>query len=725
MRTTALTALTLALALQPSCAGEPSGTTEPQDTTVSSPTEPSGAGSANRLRAMIPWPELNRAPSAIGGGEKDAVVIVAVESYDYVPPVPGATSNGTAWHTYFTEGLEVPPAHVRLLTNADATKEAIESALDHAAGQAEAGGRVWFVFVGHGGPSGDGKDGLLLGADVRQTAISLDSRGVRHSDAIARLERSVAQPVVILDACFSGRTGSGDAVIEGLQPVRLVDIAAPVRAVVLSAAGSDQYAGPLPGRARPAFSYLVLGALRGWGDADRSGDVTAGEALAYASKAMAAVVSGRTQRPELAGSGAQVLAPSGSEAGPELAVIQRALAQGSDIAFNSGGVVMTDLPKLQLGDVTRGDLAGEVDLRRIDIEAEKRMETQYLALQSAKRKVDAARAAGKNDPSGTKQEKAWCELAQLEEPNPYRKEANNACTQMRTYVEQRKRLVTAMVHDWEATVVPFMQLQHRSVADKKKVMNAFVNAYGMLDERAEIASGKQALALLHNKKVPAFKSRGGVSVVREPPMRAGTGEMLLVAGGRFDGHLIEAFEMDRTEVTVAAYRACVHAGACETPDDAGRSSNYGKPGRDKHPVNEVSALDADAFCRWARKRLPTEWEWEWAARGRDEAREYPWGSMAPSCSLAVAVSDPGGNGCGRHQTYATGSLPDGASRDGLMNMAGNVAEWTASTNGDERVLRGGSWFAKAHRYFLVSSRESKPPSYRGLENGFRCARDAD
>ena len=109
-----------------------------------------------------------------------------------------------------------------------------------------------------------------------------------------------------------------------------------------------------------------------------------------------------------------------------------------------------------------------------------------MALENAKAKLAEARAAATNDPTGEKQEKAWCELADLGDPNPYRKEAQKGCAEVRSYTEQRKLLVAAMQRDWTEKVEPFLALQHRSAADKEKVAKAFLDAYGVLADRDEV-----------------------------------------------------------------------------------------------------------------------------------------------------------------------------------------------------------------------------------------------
>ncbi len=184
---------------------------------------------------------------------------------------------------------------------------------------------------------------------------------------------------------------------------------------------------------------------------------------------------------------------------------------------------------------------------------------------------------------------------------------------------------------------------------------------------------------------------------------------------------LAAFSIDRTEVTLAAYRDCVDAEACSEPD-RGEGCNWGETGRDRHPVNCVDWDQAKAYCAWRAARLPTEWEWEKAARGSD-GRKYPWGNEPVDCQRAV-IDEGSGNACGQGDTtFEVGSKPEGASLYGALDLIGNVWEWTSTTREESGsvVVRGGAFYV-APPQARASFGLRFNPKGRGAFVGFRCAK---
>lgn len=217
---------------------------------------------------------------------------------------------------------------------------------------------------------------------------------------------------------------------------------------------------------------------------------------------------------------------------------------------------------------------------------------------------------------------------------------------------------------------------------------------------------------------------------------------------------LHAFWMDQVEVTNGMYNLCVQAGICRSPVEV-RSDNreeyFGNPEFNDYPVVFVTWYDADAYCTWSGRRLPTEAEWEYAARGNDK-RNYPWGDELPNEYTANFMNLVG-------DTARVGSYAEGASPFGVLDLAGNVWEWVADRyrpdyynkstaenpqgpTEDEvfntfRVIRGGSFqedglfLRLANRSFLDGPNPKAQPdeeAYYGKSSfviGFRCAQAAE
>lgn len=273
------------------------------------------------------WPSLSSAAIVSGGGDKDAAVIVGIENYFFVDKIAGARLNAGDWQAHFIDALGVPAERVTLLRDDDATLERMRQYAAEAALKVEPGGTLWFIFIGHGTPSKDGKDGVLVGVDAQQRADSLYERSLPRAELLDLLAKGrQAKTVILLDACFSGKSPSGRALVKGLQPLLLAGnrpADEDPRTVLLTAAKSDQFAGSLPkaDRMRPAFSYLALGALRGWAS-DASGTVTAGALVSFAEKALR-LAKDRRQTPELAAGLASAVLAHAREPGPDLKAIDR------------------------------------------------------------------------------------------------------------------------------------------------------------------------------------------------------------------------------------------------------------------------------------------------------------------------------------------------------------------------------------------------------------------
>jgi formylglycine-generating enzyme required for sulfatase activity len=194
---------------------------------------------------------------------------------------------------------------------------------------------------------------------------------------------------------------------------------------------------------------------------------------------------------------------------------------------------------------------------------------------------------------------------------------------------------------------------------------------------------------------------------------------------------VSPFWIDRTEVSVDAYRACVERGACARPPHTSPSCTYDL-GDASLPVSCVPWASANAYCLAVNKRLPREIEWENAARGTLSVR-YPWGG-AHGCGVAATLAGEATNrACSGKRPSKVGAHLGGASPFGVLDMSGNVEEWVADwyadtvsdlspRAGSSHVLRGGGWLS-APSLARTTSRNWGSVREAGPNVGFRCARD--
>jgi len=204
---------------------------------------------------------------------------------------------------------------------------------------------------------------------------------------------------------------------------------------------------------------------------------------------------------------------------------------------------------------------------------------------------------------------------------------------------------------------------------------------------------------------------------------------------------VDAFWIDRTEVTNAMFAACVAAKVCHERTISpylwgvslpNGSSYYAESEYQDYPVIMLDSDEAQTYCQWQGGRLPYEAEWEKAARGSDD-QLYPWGAEI-DCKQANYLGCVGA-------PANVNSYPESVSQYGALNMAGNLWEWTADwyasdyyahaptqnphgpETGQYRTLRGGGWRSLTYQLRVTERANGKPEHATDGEIGIRCAMD--
>ncbi|MBN2574473.1 MAG: formylglycine-generating enzyme family protein [Deltaproteobacteria bacterium] len=688
-------------------------------------------------------------------------MIVAIEHSGRLTWV-GASEAGLLWERFFKESLGIPAKKVLRLHPLDADAERMRAALRRVAALSGAGGRAWFVFIGLAAKDSlkqEGQVGVLAGfaAFSENNRAPWRDRGLHNTEIVTLLGAGKGTPIVVVDAAVDAdvktSVGNGDWTAT-TEPVALP---APGRGIVLGRIAKNDVPHTYPGTVIPAFSYLLLGALRGWGDRDHDGRVTADEAWQYAGQRLAGPANDaserRAERPDER-RGTEVLS-HGIEPEPAC-VSRRSSDQARDaLVFNRDGLVLPELPRQP---------------HHVPVEWE---DKTYMArcyphgwapgeapLEETGGDVDGAY---RQCPGGTSVgiwADAWCAQGGSRCGNRFALKANDLCTLLTRYGEQKRRLVVALARDWPALEAALALAS--APQEKARILRAFRGQYPMLSELGLEGALERTCARYVEGGVPASA----------PTLPAGA-QWVTIAGGAFkrgrshsyrewvdfhkpggwwllddrpaDWVLMHSFQMLKSEVTVAQYRRCVEEGPCSPPRPGKWPAhrNYETGVHENHPVNHVNWAQAKAFCDWIGGRLPSEAEWDYAASSRG-THVYPWGNQ-DTCAGVVKfqVYDPHGR-CGDENsgTSPVCSRPSGNSKQGLCDLMGNVWEWladkvhpnycgapadgmvwTGGSKGGEagrRMARGGSW---RDEYTHVGMRVSVPADRGDMDLGFRCVRD--
>lgn len=484
------------------------------------------------------WPSVSGELPRAGGGELDVAVVVGVSDYAFLDDIPGAADNAGDWYQYLVRVRGVPTERVRLLTNNAAIDVAITKALREAATASKRGGVAWFIFVGHGAPSPTGDDGLLLGVDTQPDLDAMQARGLPQQRALDLLKVGQQDATVaIFDACFSGKAADGErALFPGMQATPPVRRAGPgAKTIILSS--SDSFAGPLPGQKRPAFSYLMLGSVRGWADGNGDGAVSLSEANAYTANTMRVALKTSDRLPSMRGDAAGLLlAKSATETSPEVEAILvgrcpegtrweerrcKAVACPNGMRWSGEACVATQAAiqcpagttwdgthcatgavqcpagtawngtvcaaatvQCPVGTTWNGsfcagtsvvvDSLAPTDLSRLNLEAE-RARDRALASED-QHSLDERKAA-------------WCALAEVSGDNRYQSEARVRCDQYQQRIAAAANLEAQVGRDYE-NLGGFLDLSRRSAAEKIQAVDVFLSTYGKLDRQEVLAARK-------------------------------------------------------------------------------------------------------------------------------------------------------------------------------------------------------------------------------------------
>ncbi len=613
-------------------------------------------------------------------------LIIGINAYQKVSPRLNYAVADARAVAEALPSLGFPPQNIRLLLDADATKARIESVLYRDLVKMGPDDRLFVYFAGHGDTVAvrGGEEGYFLPVDADRDALPATALLMEDMKRIGR--RVKARHVLfVMDACFSGFSVTRDVAPRSIDDAFLASALREPVVQVLTAGRRGERAIEEGGHG--VFTRHFLQGIRGLADPEGRGIVTAAQLAAWIEPRVVRDSDGRMhpQYSRLDGEGQFVFAGASAT---------RAAAQPPAARATRA----SDLGQLVLSSHTAGLEIFLSDQRIGQMQGGRLMLVENVL------------------------------------PGP-----------------QRLRASKAGYRDWVREVV--VRPSERTEVE--------IDIEPLGPARAVRGEDGAEMALVPASTFVMGSSPAEAEQVRQECLRGGAqpGSCKEWSERASPRHRVslESFYLDRFEVANALFERFVQATRYRTAAErdgwswvyrrsASRweweklaGADWRKPigpgsaAPTSYPVVQVSWHDAEAYCRWAGKRLPTEAEWEKAARGTD-ARRYPWGT-AWDPSRANGDMDI-------ETTRPVGSYPGGVSPYDAYDMSGNVSEWVADrfaanyysrsseqsprgpVSGERRVLRGGAW-DDLPVYLTTTFRHDGPPHYRLNTIGFRCAKNAD
>ena len=708
----------------------------------------------------------------------EAAVVVDLSSYGDLPPRPGGERNVAGWLHYLREVRGLRPERIFALKGPEAQPSTILAAIQTAGEMTSSGGVLWIIVVGYGVspviPSSPEVGGFLL------TYGAPKERPIQKGHAVPVLamteelvNRSEAPAMVILDVCGPPEVEFAEAMLEGVEPrlygtsseppliilptlfyievkVRNEPGLRSVRGSFMTSGLGDRCLATLPGGNRPALSYLALGAVQGWAD-DGAAETRrarpwldsrffAGDQRIYAIEALDFLGSittsitdySRELPPRLLGLGRRRMVLA-HHAGASAPTIEALLGEPPEpgLAADAGAEASARTRSFRF--------AGGARIHRPPPLSGWRAQSPAAQAEIAPLLAKAGDASAAVDEIKA----SWCHL-RSKDPG-IDALVDHECTRWRRYLRRWRAFHTVLDDDHR---VLLRMLNRESRAVGVAALRSFLHAYAEYADHPRVRAADAALSAHVRGEEPQIWRR-----------LAEFGRGADVDGGRYfrgctdaddlceedetpQMRTLSGYRVDRQEVARRDYDHCVAAGACTSVKLEGCYGWTGEgfdPGaslpeafnRPRSPQVCVTWAQAQDYCEWLGKRLPTELEWEVAARGGDR-RIYPWGDEEPDCASANHSE------CGR----LPWDVDVATSREdvfGLLHMAGNVGEWVqdhyrknyrrtrqrnpvGAFNGSVRGIRGGSFYDPPE-FIRASYRYALTPDYGYATVGFRCVAD--